>query len=42
MFQFLFKEDIALAIKENNTEDLARQLKKVIRVIDQELKPDEA
>jgi DNA-binding NarL/FixJ family response regulator len=36
------KEDIALAMKEEKTDDLSKQLKRVVRVIDQELKPDEA
>jgi ligand-binding sensor domain-containing protein/DNA-binding CsgD family transcriptional regulator len=36
------KEDLTLALKEQQTTELTRQLKKVMKVIDQELKPDEA
>lgn len=36
------KDDIGTALKQPNNDDLQKQLKRVIRVIDQELKPDEA
>lgn len=36
------KEDIANAIKAEKTEELTRQLKRVVKLIDLELKPDEA